>query len=341
MIHYTTGNLLEAKADAIVNTVNTVGVMGKGLALAFKKSYPENFKKYQIEAKNKNLEIGKMLVTYDNVSQKFIINFPTKIHWKFKSKIEYIEKGLFDLINFLNNTPNIKSIAIPPLGCGNGGLNWNEVKPLIEKAVGELTKIENVFIFEPVPLEVQSDLIADYKLTPQRAVFLTALHDYLKLGYSINLLVTQKTAYFLQKLGEPLHLKFEKGFYGPYSQRLNHLLKKINGSYIFFDQEENKPDVEVMIYGNEFSKVTEYSNLNLSNEQKERLHKFSSLIDGFESPYGMELLATVSFILDSNRDHDMNSIQSEIYKWTNRKKNLMKPIHIEKAFKRVKEYFPI
>ena len=125
-------DLLKQQADAIINTVNCVGIMGKGIALQFKKAFPENYKAYAKACKNNEVKIGKMFVYQtgfldSNIHSKYIINFPTKEHWRGNSKIEYIEEGLDDLYNVIQNL-NIKTLAMPPLGCGNGGLNWSDVK---------------------------------------------------------------------------------------------------------------------------------------------------------------------------------------------------------------------
>lgn len=138
MIHYVTGNLLAASDEALINTVNTVGVMGKGIALQFKDRYPYNFQVYQQACKEGSIFPGKLLVTRDSnlsTDSKWIINFPTKKDWKHRSKYEYIEEGLKDLVRVLDQY-RIKSIAIPPLGCGNGGLDWSKVKELMEKYLG-------------------------------------------------------------------------------------------------------------------------------------------------------------------------------------------------------------
>src|SRR3989304_3391727 len=122
MIEFIKGNLLSAEAEALVNTVNTVGVMGKGIALQFRETFPENYKFYQKACKQDEVQIGKMLV-YDNgqwATPRYIINFPTKRHWRERSKIEDVEAGLFDLQNVIRDY-GIKSIAVPPLGCGSGG----------------------------------------------------------------------------------------------------------------------------------------------------------------------------------------------------------------------------
>lgn len=146
------GNLLNANVEALVNTVNCVGVMGKGIALQFKNAFPENYKKYAYACKQGKVQIGKMFV-YDISSifssQKYIINFPTKTHWRYSSELRFIETGLEDLAITIQKL-KINSIAIPPLGCGNGGLNWRIVKPLIIDALSrpEFSDL-TVLLYEP------------------------------------------------------------------------------------------------------------------------------------------------------------------------------------------------
>lgn len=149
MIESKQGNLLEENAQALVNTVNCVGIMGKGIALQFKKAYPQNFREYEKACKAKQVQPGKMFVFQTNslFHPQYIINFPTKRHWKNPSKIEDIKSGLTSLVEEVQRL-NITSIAIPPLGCGNGGLDWNLVKPLIESAFVQLPDVR-VIIFEP------------------------------------------------------------------------------------------------------------------------------------------------------------------------------------------------
>lgn len=144
-IIYNSGNIFDSEAEALVNPVNCVGVMGKGLALQFKQRFPSNYEAYKYECSQNNLKIG-LLFCYEENS-KLIINFPTKTHWKQKSELQYIDKGLIALQDLLTKIP-INSIAIPPLGCGLGGLNWTEVKPLIFKHMVPLTGI-SVHIYQP------------------------------------------------------------------------------------------------------------------------------------------------------------------------------------------------
>lgn len=337
MIKFTKGNILEAEAEALVNTVNTVGVMGKGIALAFKKKFPENFKIYKKACDNQELETGKVLVTQTGqFAPKFIVNFPTKQHWRGKSKTEFIEQGLQDLLLVVHNF-KIKSIAIPPLGSGNGGLDWNDVKPIILKHLDAIKNETDIIIYEPGYNNQAMNNQKIVNLTPARGMLLSALNSYLVLGYSANLLVLQKLAYFLQKLGEPLNLTFEKGFYGPYSHQLQHLLKYLNGYYLQFKHEETAPGTIIKL--NYAEKIEEYCKNNLSTEQRERLNSLKQLIEGFESPYGLELLATVNFIRQHKGLYNADTIVNEIGNWTKRKKELMKPYHIQVANTRLNDFF--
>jgi len=337
MIHFTTGNILKSDAEALVNTVNTVGIMGKGIALAFKNEFPENYKIYRQACVNKELKTGRVLLTTTGrFSPKYIINFPTKQHWRGNSKMDYITEGMKNLVEVICEK-NIKSIAIPPLGSGNGGLDWKSVKPVI---LNELTPVKDqleIYIYEPGYNNQAVPNKKEIQLTPARAMLLMALSKYKVLGYSINLLVTQKLAYFMQRLGEPLNLKFEKGIYGPYSHQLQHLLKYLNGWYLQFRHEQTSPGTTMKL--NHIEKVEEYCKNNLSAQQKERLGRLETLIEGFESPYGLELLATVDFIQQQTNKNKPGDIEKEISQWTNRKKELMKPYHIKVAHQRVNSFF--
>lgn len=149
MIRFTQGNLLEARVDAMLNTVNTVGIMGKGIALMFKERFPENFKAYAAACKAGNVRVGEMFVTAgaELDGPRWIINFPTKKQWFQPTKLEWVRSGLVALKTVIREK-QIKSIALPPLGCGNGGLDWAVVRPIIENALAELKDVE-VVVYEP------------------------------------------------------------------------------------------------------------------------------------------------------------------------------------------------
>ena len=243
MINYTEGNLLDADVEALVNTVNTVGVMGKGIALMFKEAFPSNYKAYEQACKRKEVQIGKVFVTEreDLLGPKWLINFPTKEHWRNASKLEWIEEGLADLKRFIAEK-KIRSIAIPPLGSGNGGLEWSEVKPLIEAALSTLKDVD-VVVYEPTAkYQNVSKREGVDKLTAPRALIAELVRRYSIIGIDCSLLEIQKLGYFLERAVDALKLenKFKFEFtankYGPYSDKLKHLLNGLDGSYLHCDK---------------------------------------------------------------------------------------------------------
>lgn len=147
MIEHGKGDILRAQVDALVNAVNSVGVMGKGLALQFKESFPDNFREYEGACARGEVVVGRMFVVERQAPPRFIINFPTKAHWRQPSKLEYIVAGLADLVTTTKRL-GISSLALPALGCGLGGLQWTDVKPLIEAAFNQQPAVR-VVLFGP------------------------------------------------------------------------------------------------------------------------------------------------------------------------------------------------
>jgi len=247
MIELTRGNLLEAPAEALVNTVNCVGYMGKGIALQFKQAFPANFKHYETACHAGDMAPGKMMI-HDNgglVNPRYIINFPTKRHWKGKSRIEDVESGLKALVADVQRL-GIRSIAVPPLGCGLGGLEWRVVRPMIEQAFAGLPDVQ-VLLFEPAGApEAKAMPVRTERphMTPARALFIKLMDAYSALDYSRSLLEVQKLAYFLQEAGEPLRLNYEAGHYGPYAPNLNKVLEVMEGHFIRGYGDSQKPDAE-------------------------------------------------------------------------------------------------
>ena len=334
MIQYKTGNLLNDSAEALINTVNTVGVMGKGIALQFKQAYPQMFKEYVRAHKESKLEIGKMHIYKldELVGPKYIINFPTKQHWRAPSKIEFIEKGLVDLVKVLDEL-NIGSIAIPPLGCGNGGLEWKQVQPLIVNAFKDKDIIVNLYnAQQPPPAEEMIIRTSSPKMTKGRALLLALMESYVKPGYKLTLLEIQKLAYFLQEQGEPLKLRFEKYTYGPYADNLNHVLQRMDGHFIRGYGDRSR-EAEVIVMDGSLAIAQDF----LRNHPSALAHleKVNSLIRGFESPYGMELLSTVHWIMKENPDmaNDFNYVYQEVVSWNERKKKLFSEEHVRKTWK--------
>jgi O-acetyl-ADP-ribose deacetylase (regulator of RNase III) len=306
MVRFVRGNLLEADTEAIVNTVNTVGVMGKGIALQFKEAYPDNYKAYVVACKAGDVRIGHMFSTRNTklTGPKWIINFPTKQDWKHRTKIEWIIEGLGDLKRFVKQE-NIRSIAIPPLGCGNGGLPWGRVRHEIIVAMGDLDGVD-VAVYEPTSVYMAHAKQSGVEvLTPARAMIAEMVRRYSVLGFECSLLEAQKLAWFLDRsiqelnLDDPLKLKFVAHRYGPYSEPLNKLLNALDGSFLHCNKRlsDAKPN-EIIWFDLERRKsVEEYFQKEEVRPYQAAMDRASRLIDGFESPLGMELLATVDWLL--------------------------------------------
>jgi O-acetyl-ADP-ribose deacetylase (regulator of RNase III) len=341
MIIYKEGNILDAKAEALVNTVNTVGVMGKGIALKFKNEFPENFVKYKEAVNRGEIVIGKVQVVSVNGLNgvKYIVNFPTKAHWRFPSKMQWIKNGLQDLHQQVK-AHKIESIALPPLGCGNGGLNWDDVKPLIVEALSDLHI--NVYVYEP-SLAVKEALKKEEKpsaarLTRARAMLLYLLYKYRALGEFASEFAAEKLSYFLQRFGETqLNLDFKKGSYGPYSGKVRHVLYALNGYYLKgYEQKDAKPFESLELIASKKEEVKSFIDKSATKTEKERLETVAEFIEGFESPYGLELLATVDFLIHTASLTDAESIKKEL--WSQRKKELFPLNHIQLALNHLNKY---
>jgi O-acetyl-ADP-ribose deacetylase (regulator of RNase III) len=339
MTEFQQGNLLEAKAEALVNTVNCVGVMGKGIALQFKQAFPENFKRYKQACDRGEVKPGQMftVATGNLLDPRYIINFPTKRHWKDKSKLEDIKAGLEALVAEVQQL-GIQSIAIPPLGCGNGGLDWAVVKPLIINAFAELQNVE-VIIFEPggAPRADQVQVnTSKPPMTRARALVIALFDRYGIPGYQLGRLEAQKLTYLLQEAGEPgLKLEFKKHHYGPYADQLNHALQRIDGHYIRGYGDRNQTSqIYVLPQGREAAEAF----LEEHQDAHQRLEQVSQLIEGFETPYGMEMLATVHWVAKENPQAavDVAEAIADVQAWSDRKRNLFKPSHLQKAWQRLK-----
>lgn len=322
MIDYKKGNLFDEQTEAIINTVNCVGIMGRGIALQFKKTYPENFKEYQKACKAGEVVPGKMFI-YTNsllINPKYIINFPTKRHWKGKSSIDDIKDGLIalkeDIINY-----NIKSIAIPPLGCGLGGLNWTEVKSLIDNILSDINDVE-IIVYEPNnenhSVKINSKLTP--KMTSGRAALIELMNKYLQalLDPFVSLLEIHKLMYFMQEAGEPLNLKYVKAPYGPYAENLRHVLDVIEGFYINgYDGEDNpKKEINLLPKAAEDAKAF----LNKNSNVMDKFQKVLKLVDGFESSFGLELLATVHWVVQKENVKEEKDVIKAVYSWNAHKR---------------------
>lgn len=294
MIRARQGNLLEANAEALVNTVNCTGFMGKGIALQFKQAFPENFDAYLRACRAREVQPGRMF-TFETgmmTNPRYIVNFPTKRDWRGKSCLEDIECGLRALIDEVRRL-DIRSIAVPPLGCGLGGLAWSTIRPLIEKAFAALPDVE-VMLFSPSgapeakKMPVRTSVPG---MTMARPLLVKLMDRYASMAYRLTLLEIQKLAYFLQEAGEPLRLKYEAGHYGPYAPNLNKVLEQIEGHFTRGYGDSQKPDQEIDLLPGAVEKADEF--LQMYPDSRNRLARVTEVIEGFETPYGMELLASI------------------------------------------------
>jgi len=344
MITETTGNLLDAEVEALVNTVNTVGVMGKGIALQFKKAFPENYEAYEKACKAGEVEPGRMFIheTGSFNGPKFIINFPTKRHWRGSSRMEDIETGLAALVSNVRKL-KIRSIALPPLGCGNGGLDWTQVRARIRKAFEQVPDVK-VLLFAPTGApdpEKMKNRTSRPKMTAAVAATIGILGRYALFDYRLSLLEVHKLVYFLKVAGEPFpRTIFEKGQYGPYADSLRHVLNRLEGHYLqgFGDASRNKPETPIWLLPGAVEEVEAF--LHTKPETLERFDRVSKLIEGFETPYGLELLSTIHWLVSENEAGrtDFSVVLSGIQTWSSRKHAIFKEEHERIAWERLREH---
>ncbi|GAO27664.1 type II toxin-antitoxin system antitoxin DNA ADP-ribosyl glycohydrolase DarG [Geofilum rubicundum] len=337
MIRYITGNILESDAEALVNTVNTVGVMGKGIALQFKKAYPNNFKAYVEACKSEEMRIGKLLVVQDSnfsSGEKFIINFPTKKDWRKPSEYSFIEAGLDDLIHVLQRN-SIRSIAIPPLGAGNGGLDWVKVKRLIEQKLSGLDA--EIVVYEPTQ-HIKDQLKKErVKLTDARALLLYVLYDLVRNGEYVSEFSSEKICYFLQRFGAKKYFKldFIPNFYGPYSGKVRFVLNVLNGSYIMgYSDMSKKPFEPLVLVADGYDMVKKHVEGDV--ELLEIAKRTVEFLTGFYSDFALELISSIDFIASKEKSLENKLIREELEKWSDRKRSLFSnPKYIDISIKQL------
>ncbi|WP_214403355.1 type II toxin-antitoxin system antitoxin DNA ADP-ribosyl glycohydrolase DarG [Pseudonocardia lacus] len=345
MILEGTGNLLEADVEALVNTVNTVGVMGKGIALQFKRAFPGNFRSYAEACRRNEVALGTMFTcSVDGLGNpKLIVNFPTKGHWRSKSRIQDIEAGLVDLRRIIDER-GIRSIAVPPLGCGNGGLDWSDVRPLIISAFSDLADVE-VHLFAPAGAPDASAMPVNTDrptMTRDYAAMLLAFELYiarsaaagLNMNSKLSLMEAQKVAYFMQLCGWPSDFDFVPSYYGPYSQGMNQFISEIEGHFIVgFGDGTGGSRATISLRGGALAEAHEM--LDRDPQFQHVIDKFTGVVAGFEFPYGMELLSTVHFAatrLTGRTPAGVPSVMQAIDSWSERKAQLFRAEQASRAY---------
>lgn len=338
MIRNAGGNLLEAEVDALVNTVNTVGVAGKGIALQFRHAFPENFKAYEAACRRGEVVPGRMFV-HDSGRMgpaRYIVNFPTKRHWRGRSRLDDIRTGLQDLVRVIREY-EIASIAVPPLGCGNGGLDWRHVEPMIREALSDLPGID-VVVYAPDGAPANDEMLVRTEcpaLTPQTAALIALFRRYLVPDYRLSALEAQKLAYFLQVLGQPMRLQFGKAKYGPYAENLNDALQALEGHFTRGYGDRTQPVALRLLDG----AVEAADAVLLADEAtSSRVARAANLVRGFESPYGLELLATAHWAAAELRSANPDTVAEYVRAWTPRKGELFTREHVARALRRLEEF---
>lgn len=324
MIEYKRGDILNEDAEALVNTVNCVGVMGRGIALQFRNAFPENFEAYAFACKNKEVQPGRMFVfkTGQLTNPRYIINFPTKRHWRGMSRMEDIESGLRALVDTIRQY-NIHSIAIPPLGSGLGGLDWSDVKPRIEAALQPLSGV-TVKLYTPSGAPSTEKMVhnrAVPTMTPGRAALVELMSRYLAglLDPFVTLLEVHKLMYLMQEAGEPLSLRYQKGPYGPYADNLRHVLNAIEGHLISgYADGGDDPDKQLTLVPGAVEDAKAF--LDQHPDSRTRFDKVAELVEGYESPFGLELLSTVYWIMKNETVTSIDEVINHTYTWSEHKR---------------------
>lgn len=335
MIHYAKGDLLKSDAEALVNTVNTVGVMGKGIALQFKEQFPQNYLLYRQACKEKKVKIGEMFITVEQRlnGNKTIINFPTKTTWRKPSEYSYIQMGLESLHAEIIRR-NIKSIAIPPLGSHNGGLDWLKVKEMIVEKLKDLNC--DIYLYTPDDKIIENSRPVKVKLSPSSAMMLDVLCDMIAYGEFISVFAAEKIVYFLQRLGAQnvYKINFIPYYYGPYSKgRIGHFLYYLNGNFVKgMGGMYPKPFDQIWLMPNTKFETNIFLTAEENIKYKEIAERTKEFLRGYYSYYSLELLATVDYILNDNprlrkwkiMDNQvvLKLVSEDIKSWSKRKDKL-------------------
>lgn len=340
-IHFGHGDLLAAPVEAVVNTVNTRGVMGKGIALQVKQRWPQVDREYRAACKRGEVILGHMhVVELGGLGDGplFVINFPTKDHWRSRSRLTDIEAGLVDLRAVIDEL-GITSVAVPPLGCGNGGLAWDDVKPRIEAELASLPDVD-VLIFSPEGAPAPADMVTGTTrpaMTATLAGLVRLVDAYWPDILGITDIEVQKLAYFLGVRRPALGLRYGRGPYGPYCEDLHFVLQRAEGHFLegYGDRSRRpwEPRPLVVLAGavDEADRVVA-----VESEMGSDLTAVSQLVDGFEGAWGLELLSTVHWVATEEEPaHDPNEARDRIARWSNRKNRIFPSTDIEDAWSRL------
>ena len=319
MFFFVTGNLLESKAEALVNTVNCEGYMGKGIAYQFRMKFPKNNDDYVKACKDGLLYPG--ILHFFREQGKLIINFPTKIKWRQKSHMSYIELGL-DALADLIEEEEIKSIAIPPLGSGNGGLVWNEVEPLIISKLEPVASRADIYVYRPSKNYIAKPL-REPKLSSS-ALVLMEIKQNLNHFDSFRL---QKTAYFMDLLVGKHFFKFQAYIKGPYCHAIDVISTKIREFQLYYNTSSTE-EAKNILYG----KLVSESVNNKMQSLMPHIINACKLVNSIKSDHDLECMATICYLLETNgTDMDESDLIDGFQKWSDRKASIFSVEDIERS----------
>lgn len=308
MIIYTTGDLLSSSAEALVNTVNCEGYMGKGIAYQFKLKFPENNKDYVKACKTGELQIGKL--HYYKEDGKIIVNFPTKNKWRAKSKMEYVEKGLDELVPLIEKL-GIQSIAIPPLGSGNGGLVWSEVKKLIEEKLTAVDETVQIFIYEP-----SKNYIAQPKAEPNLSLSALVLMNIKHHLNKFDTLRLQKTAFYMDVFSKENYFNFTRHKYGPYDNSIAIISRNIK-EFQKYHGVKNTDEAYGILYNKIVSGQVELK----LGALEPFIEEAAEYVNTLRSNHELECLSTITYLLKEKEELSQEEIVDEFKRWSEDKAN--------------------
>ncbi len=307
MINFVVGNLFESDAFALVNTVNCEGYMGKGIAYQFKLRYPNMNAEYVKECRAHRLQPG-ILFSYPENS-KLIVNFPTKNKWREKSKMEYIVSGLDALIDLIKEK-HITSIAIPPLGSGNGGLNWNEVKQVIIQKLSCFDDDVEIYIYEP-STNYQAIPVAEPQLSFSALILMQIKFHLLPDKIHFNRICLQKTAYFMNVLSNTDYFRFVKGKYGPYDHDIDVISKQIKEFEKYHKVKNTDEAYEILM-----KKLISETALKKMEFYTPFISKAAAFTNHFSDSISVEGAGTALFIIQQTHCAATEEIIAEFKQWS-------------------------
>lgn len=345
MVKVLIGNIFDSKADVLVNTINCVGVMGKGIAKEFKSKYPTMYEEYRIKCDANEIETGKLYPYFENGKIR-ILNFPTKQHWRSPSRISYVVEGLEWFIENYEKL-GITTIAFPPLGCGNGGLNWETVGPIMVKKLinlpisieiyaphGTGKKLLDVnYLFSLNDFNIDQKGVCHKEVNKQWDLVLQIVKSLKKSKYSISVgrIIFQKICFVLSRYNVDLDINFEKGIYGPYSSDIKKIITILsNNNLIYEKQLGNLIQIEV-------SDFFKFDANNFDQKEILAMNNTFALFKGIHNSSEAEIVTTILFSFDELNKHNNgiteNQLYETVYKWKKRHENFQDEYEIRDYIK--------